>query len=83
MSELKMKQYRRIPVDERTRKTDDKFHFHHTRVRENMQQAIPAFEAKRKRLIDKELIIRDQLKTVRTMFYNYNTVNLNYESTSI
>ena len=68
MSELKMKEFRRLPVDERTRKDDDKFHFHYTRVKHNMQE-VPKVYAKRKRLIDRELIIRDQLKTVRTMFH--------------
>ena len=69
-----MKEFRRIPIDERTDKDDDRFHFHYTRVRLNTLETPKVF-VKRKRLIERELILRNQLKTVSTEFFADRHIN--------
>ena len=65
-SERKMIEFRHIPFEDRTDKDDSRFHFHYTRARLSklgLQQVVSSS----KKMVDREQVIQDQLKTVSTL----------------
>ena len=61
-----MIEFRHIPFEDRTDKDDSRFHFHYTRARLSklgLQQVVSSS----KKMVDREQVIQDQLKTVSTL----------------